>query len=308
MADSGCNCISLAVSGLAIGLTTYFLYALYTKKFCTKGPPKLLENNQEKYAVPLIEKEIISHDTRRFRFGLPSADHVLGLPTGQHISTSTTLDGKLVARSYTPVSSDDDHGHFDLVVKVYFANVHPNFPKGGQMSQFLEQMAIGDTINVRGPNGNLIYKGQGKFGVRSSAKLPHEVKQYSKVGMIAGGTGITPMLQIIRQVFKDENDGTQIWLLYANQTEADILLRKELEEVKEKHSERFQLWYTLDRPPTEGWNYSSGFINAEMVEKHLPPPGPDTLILMCGPPPMIKHACLPNLEKLGHAEANRFAY
>ena len=72
--------------------------------------------------------------------------------------------------------------------------------------------------------------------------------------MIAGGTGITPMLQIIRQVFKDENDGTQIWLLYANQTESDILLRKELEEVRDAHSERFNLWYTIDRP-TEGWQY-----------------------------------------------------
>ena len=74
--------------------------------------------------------------------------------------------------------------------------------------------------------------------------------------MIAGGTGITPMLQIIRQVFKDENDGTQLWLLYANQTESDILLRKELEEVRDKHSERFHLWYTLDRP-SEGWQYRS---------------------------------------------------
>ena len=72
--------------------------------------------------------------------------------------------------------------------------------------------------------------------------------------MIAGGTGITPMLQIIRQVFKDENDGTELWLLYANQTENDILLRKELEEVRDAHSERFKLWYTLDRP-SEGWQY-----------------------------------------------------
>lgn len=72
--------------------------------------------------------------------------------------------------------------------------------------------------------------------------------------MIAGGTGITPMLQIIRQVFKDENDGTELWLLYANQTESDILLRKELEEVQAAHSERFHLHYTLDRPE-EGWKY-----------------------------------------------------
>jgi hypothetical protein len=38
----------------------------------------LLEDPQAKYSLPLIEKEEISHDTRRFRFGLPTKDHVLG--------------------------------------------------------------------------------------------------------------------------------------------------------------------------------------------------------------------------------------
>lgn len=179
----GCGCTSLIITGLAVSVTTYFIYALYTKKFLNAGPPKLLENSQEKYAIPLIEKEIISPDTRRFRFGLPSSEHVLGLPTGQHISVSTTINGKLAARSYTPVSSDDDKGYMDLVVKVYFAKVNPKFPDGGVMSQYLENMAIGDTINVRGPNGHLIYKGCGKVAIRASYKTPHEVKQYKKVRM-----------------------------------------------------------------------------------------------------------------------------
>ena len=125
--------------------------------------------------------------------------------------------------------------------------------------------------------------------------------------MIAGGSGIAPMLQLIRQVFKDENDHSTVWLLYANQTESDILLRKELEEVSAAQPNRFKLWYTLDRP-SESWKFSSGFVNDEMMAAHLPPPADDTIILMCGPPPMIKHACLPNLEKLGHKTANMFSY
>ena len=51
-----------------------------------------------------------------------------------------------------------------------------------------------------------------------------------------------------------------------------------------------------------GWKYSSGFISDEMIRDHLPPPGPDTQILMCGPPPMIKFACVPNLQKLGYEQ------
>lgn len=118
------------------------------------------------------------------------------------------------------------------------------------------------------------------------------------------------------------------------QTEQDILVREELEEMAEK-SDNFSLWYTLDRPtegrclhcciysnsctahppflllpplllllplPDTGWKYSSGFISAEMISDHLPSPAATTQILMCGPPPMIKYACLPNLEKLGYSK------
>lgn len=53
----------------------------------------------------------------RYRFGL-SDGQALGLPIGQHVSISHTIDGKVVQRSYTPTSSDDDKGFFDLVVKV----------------------------------------------------------------------------------------------------------------------------------------------------------------------------------------------
>lgn len=57
------------------------------------------------------------------------------------------------------------------------------------------------------------------------------------------------MLQIIKAVFKDSQDSTCLSLLYANQTEDDILCREELEKVEKENPDRFKLWYTLDRPP-----------------------------------------------------------
>ena len=48
------------------------------------------------------------------------------------------------------------------IFQVYFKNVHPKFPEGGKMSQHLEGMSVGDYIDVRGPNGLLVYDGQGK--------------------------------------------------------------------------------------------------------------------------------------------------
>lgn len=155
--------------------------------------------------LPLVEKEALSHDTRLFRFALPSPEHVLGLPVGQHISLRyTDKDGKLVMRSYTPVSSDDARGYVDLVVKVYFKDTHPKFPEGGKMSQHLESLAIGDTIEVAGPKGKLSYMGSGEIHILHRARDPApEVRVAKKIGMIAGGTGITPMLQVIRRALQD---------------------------------------------------------------------------------------------------------
>ena len=56
------------------------------------------------------------------------------------------------------------------------------------------------------------------------------------------------MLQLVHQVVRDEGDTTQLALVYANQTEADILLRLELEEIQAQYPNKFKLWYTVDRP------------------------------------------------------------
>ncbi|KAG7454759.1 hypothetical protein MATL_G00263240 [Megalops atlanticus] len=295
------------IRGLIRSCIDNILNIILSLFFSKKKLPITLEDPNVKYALRLVDKEIISHDTRKFRFALPSPDHVLGLPIGQHIYLSAKVDGNLVVRPYTPVSSDDDKGFVDLVIKIYYRNVNPKFPEGGKMSQYLESLRIGDTIDFRGPSGLLNYKGRGKFAIKPDKKSEPVIKTAKHVGMIAGGTGITPMLQIINAVMKDPQDETVCYLLFANQTEKDILLRPELEEIQANHPSRFKLWYTLDRVPDD-WKYSQGFINEDMIREHLPPPGDDTLILMCGPPPMIQFACNPNLDKVGHSSSSRFTF
>ncbi|XP_036376180.1 NADH-cytochrome b5 reductase 3 [Megalops cyprinoides] len=295
------------IRGLIRSCIDNILNIIFSLFFSKKKLPITLEDPNVKYALRLVDKEIISHDTRKFRFALPSPDHVLGLPIGQHIYLSAKVDGNLVVRPYTPVSSDDDKGFVDLVIKIYYRNVNPKFPEGGKMSQYLESLRIGDTIDFRGPSGLLVYKGRGKFAIKPDKKSEPVIKTAKHVGMIAGGTGITPMLQIINAVMKDPQDDTMCYLLFANQTEKDILLRPELEEIQANHPSRFKLWFTLDRVPDD-WQYSQGFINEDMIREHLPPPADDTLILMCGPPPMIQFACNPNLDKVGHSSSRRFTF
>lgn len=276
-----------------------------------KSKPKLLVNDTVKYAVVLESREELSHDTRRFRFKLPSQHHVLGLPIGQHVYLSCLINGQLIIRPYTPVTSDEDtEGYFDLVIKVYFKN--EKFPEGGKMSQFLNDMSIGSSIDVRGPSGNLIYDGQGVIKIRKNKTSPFVGKTYKNIGMIAGGTGITPMLQLIEAVLREGSNNedeppVKLWLLFANQSESDILLRSRLEYLQASHPNQLKIWFTVDRSSNASWQYSVGFVNSDMIRDRLPPPNAsDTIVLLCGPPPMINFACLPNLDKLGHA--NRFAY
>lgn len=292
---------TIAVIGLAVKL---YINWNSDKK---KKSPILLVDPVVKYSLPLMQKDVISHDTRKFRFKLPTSDHVLGLPIGQHVHITAKIGEEVVIRSYTPVSSDDDHGYVDLVIKVYFKNVHPKFPEGGKLSQYLENLKIGETVDFRGPSGRLVYKGQGKFSIKILRKDPPVEYNVKKVVMLAGGTGITPMLQLIRAIIKDPADETQASLLFANQTEKDILLRDELDDIAKNHPNKLKLWYTLDSSG-ENWPYSTGHINADMIKDHMFPPSSDTLVLMCGPPPMINFACNPNLDKLGYDPKLRFAY
>jgi len=290
----------------AVAAKLYFNWIQPRNKSSNQSPKTLLDP-QTKYPLKLIERHVISHDTRRFRFSLPSPQHILGLPVGQHVYLSARVNNQLVIRPYTPVTSDDDKGYFDLVVKIYFKNVHPKFPDGGKLTQYLEHLPIGQTIDVRGPSGLLVHEGSGTLAIKPEKKLPAAMVPFKKLNMIAGGTGITPMLQLIRNVLKNPDDKTVMALLFANQTESDILLREELEEAASSNPDRLRLWFTVDRP-TEGWKYGSGFVSAEMIAEHMYPPADDTFVLMCGPPPMINFACQPNLDKLGFSPKLRFAY
>ncbi|XP_043915166.1 NADH-cytochrome b5 reductase 2-like [Protopterus annectens] len=108
---------SPVVVGVAVILASLLFLFLKGLRSKSKKDPITLKDPNIKYALPLIDKEEISHDAKKFRFGLPSPQHILGLPIGQHIFLSAKVNGNLVIRAYTPVSSDEDHGFVDLVVK-----------------------------------------------------------------------------------------------------------------------------------------------------------------------------------------------
>lgn len=318
--------VSVAVAVAAV-VTYYILNVTPLAKILPFQSRKAKFLNKKRQKVKLIEKENVTWDVRRFRFALPKSTPVLGLPLGKAIKVflpniavgskewnprpesargpavprdagsgegdidKTTGEWKSeIVRKYTPCSLDCEENYFDLILKVYFEGKNERFPDGGKGSQYMNSLEVGDSLELQGPFGHIEYFGRQnwkKYGKRS------------KLGMIAGGTGITPMLQIIKAVLSDPQDTTKMFLLFANQTEEDILVRDMLEAWQRDYPNQLKVWYTLDRPPTN-WEYSTGFISEEMCLNHLPEPSDETLILMCGPPPMIKFACRPNLEKIGH--------
>lgn len=286
-------------SGVAVA--SYFLHKYLTRRHV------LLENSNSKFKVVLVRKDDISHDTRRFRFALQNSYQTLGLPCGQHIYLNAKINDKLVIRPYTPTSNETTQGYFELVVKIYKAGVHPKFPEGGKMSQYLDNLSIGDSIDIRGPSGNLVYQGNGMMTIKRGKEFVHLQKK--KLGLIAGGTGITPMFQIIQKVLDDGDDKTKLNLLFANQSVDDILIRGELDFFQKMYPNQFKVWYTVDHKPKDvEWKYDVGFVNEDLIKKSLPSPAEDSMILTCGPPPMIKFAVLPNLEKLGYDVDQHFEY
>lgn len=249
---------------------------------------------REKIPCKLVDKQSISPDVRKFRFALPSEDQVLGLPVGKHIFLCATIDDKLCMRAYTPTSTVDEVGFFELVVKVYFKGIHPKFPNGGQMSQYLDSLPVGSFLDVKGPLGHIEYQGKGNFLVHGKQKFA------KKLAMIAGGTGITPVYQVMQAILKDPEDETEMYVVYANRTEDDILLKEELDAWAEQIPERVKVWYVVQDSIKEGWKYSTGFVTEAILREHIPESSHTTLALACGPPPMIQFAINPNLEKMGY--------
>jgi len=256
----------------------------------TKTETKTVFGTEKKTVeLELGKITVISHNTSVFRLLLPDG-FTLGLPVGQHISLQAIINEKTVTRSYTPITLDSVVGYVDVLIKVYPAT--DSYP-GGQMSSHVHSLKVGDKITVIGPKGKITYHGHGKFKVQGNENQDIKAKT---INMIAGGTGIAPMLQVARDILKSSDDQTNINLIFANRTEEDILQKEELE--KFATDERFNVTYILSRP-SESWTGHTGYINTELVQSIFGSPSSENVVLLCGPPKMVNEACKPSLEEAG---------
>lgn len=240
----------------------------------------------KKFRVLQVTK--ISHNTRLIRFEIPFGKS-LGLPIGRHITVRAEINGNKVMRAYTPTSRPDQCGYFDLLVKVY---------EYGKMSTHLHSLVPGATLEVRGPVGRFKYT----------------KNMYKCMGFVAGGTGLTPCLQVIRCILdgKDKDgDVTSFVLLFQNRTEEDILLRDELDEYAKKHSDRLNIQYFLSNPSTKEWgsiktNEHRGYIDKSKIQTYLEP-NKCQMIGVCGPSG-FNNSIQQLLYSAGHSEESVYIW
>ncbi|XP_038067160.1 NADH-cytochrome b5 reductase-like [Patiria miniata] len=212
-------------------------------------------------AFKLQATKQITHDTAIYTFRLPG-NSKLNLGVGQHIILRGPVNGRFITRQFTPISPPGMKGHFDVLVKVY---------NDGAMSQYITVWKEDDDIEWRGPYGTFSY----------------QPNQYRRIVMLAAGTGITPMLQVIRHIVINEDDETFVRLVYSSRTYSDILLRETLNELTAYWN--FTVLYALSRetpgehPTSYGESFHYGRIQRDTLAAEMETsPQPETQVLICG--------------------------
>ncbi|GAA99887.1 uncharacterized protein L969DRAFT_95304 [Mixia osmundae IAM 14324] len=211
-----------------------------------------------------------NHNTSVFTFKLPEGTDS-GLTVASALLTKSAdegkgLDknGKPAVRPYTPTTAPGTQGEIQLIIKKY---------KGGAMTEHIHSLKAGDKLAMKGPIPKIAYK----------------ANEFETIGMVGGGSGITPLWQVMQAIDNNPADKTKVVLLYSNVTEQDILLRKEFEDMAKRKPDQFKIHFVLDKPPKK-WAGPTGYIGPVLLKDHMPMPGnADKIkILICGPPGQVE--------------------
>lgn len=258
----------------------------------TEEPTQTFLNPRKWKKATLHSKTPVSWDTRIFSFKLDHDHQDLGLPTGQHLMirlTSPTTHESLI-RSYTPISATTQKGTMDILVKIYFSSASR---AGGQMSQALDAVPLGSSVDFKGPIGKFQYHGPSHCTINA---VPRHIKTFV---MICGGSGITPIYQVFRAVMQDASDTTKCIVLNGNRMLEDILCKADLDRLAVGNEHKCKIHYTLTQAP-EGWEGLRGRIAAPLLKEHADRNthgDGEAMALICGPEALEKaaHSALLNL-------------
>ena len=186
---------------------------------------------------------------------------------GQYLTLRSQIGGENVQRSYSLCSSPDDNAWHVGIKKI----------RGGQFSTYANDvLKVGDTMEAMAPNGNFFIDLEPNAGRNFIA--------------IAAGSGITPIYSIIKTHLENEPNST-LKLFYTNQTASSVILKEEIEGLKNRFIDRFEVFHFLTKQ-SRGIDLYNGRLDKEKLEKlctavidvekidHIFSCGPEEMIFM----------------------------
>lgn len=188
---------------------------------------------------------------------------------GQYINVFVEIGGVRTSRPYSIASSPTQTGYYEITVR--------RVEDGFVSNYLLDELKPGDKLGASSPAGTFHYN-----------PLFHG----DRLAFIAGGSGITPFMSMIREA-ADKNLKRRIYLLYGSRTEDDVIYRLELEKIAAAH--RNFTWDLIVSEPSPSFSGVKGFIDAALIKERLG--DLDRMFFVCGPEAMYQY-CQPQMAKL----------
>jgi ferredoxin-NADP reductase len=229
--------------------------------------PDLLHPKKIRLQVSEIRDETQTAKT----FRLVSSDRYLPpFQAGQYINLFVDIGGIRTSRPYSIASPPNQTGYYEIAVR--------RVEDGFVSSCLLESLKVGDRLESTAPTGNFYY---------------HPLFHGKDLVFLAGGSGITPFMSMIREV-TDCGLPRNIHLLYGSRRPDDVIFGEELEERARRH-ENLRVTLVISEPP-RGHEGFTGFITEKLMKDVLGNVGGKTFYI-CGPEAMYPF-CLAELLKL----------
>lgn len=202
---------------------------------------------------------------------------------GQYLTLKLEIDGREVRRSYSMCSSPEESQLAVTVKRV----------RRGKASNYIhDQVKAGDVLEIMPPEGRFF--------------TPLHAENRKAYYLIGAGSGITPLMSILKTVLEREPLST-VYLLYGSRNEESIIFRAQLEELRRRYADQFFVEHILSQPKREkagglagifkkgtvSWEGRVGRISSLEIDRFMaqhPPRSQECEYFLCGPGSMIDTA------------------
>src|SRR6185295_12097279 len=222
------------------------------------------------HALRVAEVVAETSEANSIRFEIPpELRERFAFKAGQHLTLRATLNGEEVRRNYSLCTAPDESDWMVTVKRI----------GGGLFSNWVgDQLKAGDTVDVMPPHGSFTTE-------FDAAKGRHLVG-------IAGGSGITPVMSLVKTVLRSEPN-SRFTLFYGNRDSSSVIFLEALAGLKDKYIGRLEIYHFLDAEEQD-IELFNGMLNRERLEEAIPALVPDAPQVdgwfICGPGPMMDAA------------------